>query len=714
MQYNGLFYESARLEVSNPISDFSRPVEESVLADLRVSEVRAIYPLIRAINSGRLTRNYTFYPQEALIGKNDPADPTGFSSFVKPYGKPILREHKSSASFNGDADIPMGRVVYAGYKTHENINQLAPKNKHFPGTVEGDGALFLVPAITHPESIVRVLGRSDQTVSIGARVDSVKESISNLDIAQLAREGKELPAYEKGQIYNNKLSYWSMGPIKGIECSFVNVPSDEYAGVVDPNIGVEGIRLMVGQKKQGVKEFNFFDAKTEQEIKLDLDFSEYDDSYFVDSNKSHSIWWLNKEMKLESTHQESVSEEIMKIEINKENLLNFEELSKLKDQENFLEELVSITTAQELEDELLEVREELLKETVTFIPSNVEKFQELQDKYVELVGEWNETAITLATLAFVNEGETFKKPEPKEDPNKLLTFGELYSLDSEDEDFAKEAKLSTDARNKLPDSAFCKPDTRGFPVHDKAHAVAALRLLNRYKGSDKAEIKACIHRKAQKYGVGIKGESDITLFPLVVEYFANKEQHIYTPIKISSVEEADNILSNLKDVAANYSLDESQTEDLKKFVEESKEILTNPLFENESEIIPLSLPMEFFINYFEQTENSNNHKYLAGFVGLIRKNKIDKQTVEAAIESYNIFGSSILKKWAEEIPVVKEEKVEETESIPSVETIPDLTAATAETQEGNHKQVESKRPWYSGLDLGAKKSSKVKIKEKGV
>lgn len=58
------------------------------------------------------------------------------------------------------------------------------------------------------------------------------------------------------------------------------------------------------------------------------------------------------------------------------------------------------------------------------------------------------------------------------------------------------AKLSTAARNKLPSSSFAGPG-RSFPVHDKAHATAALRLLGRAKSlssSQKAHIKARAHK----------------------------------------------------------------------------------------------------------------------------------------------------------------------------------------------------------------------------
>lgn len=66
----------------------------------------------------------------------------------------------------------------------------------------------------------------------------------------------------------------------------------------------------------------------------------------------------------------------------------------------------------------------------------------------------------------------------------------------------KDAKLSTAARKKLSDSAFCGPG-RSFPAHDKAHVSAGLRLLNRsdFSESTKAKIKACLYRKGKAYGI---------------------------------------------------------------------------------------------------------------------------------------------------------------------------------------------------------------------
>ncbi len=60
------------------------------------------------------------------------------------------------------------------------------------------------------------------------------------------------------------------------------------------------------------------------------------------------------------------------------------------------------------------------------------------------------------------------------------------------------AKLSTKARKKLPSSAFAGPG-RSFPIEDRAHAIAAERLVGRAEkhGSITARQGAEIVKKAR-------------------------------------------------------------------------------------------------------------------------------------------------------------------------------------------------------------------------
>lgn len=68
-----------------------------------------------------------------------------------------------------------------------------------------------------------------------------------------------------------------------------------------------------------------------------------------------------------------------------------------------------------------------------------------------------------------------------------------------------DAKLTTEKRKALPDSAFCGPG-RSFPAPDCSHVTAARRLVGRFKGSDatKAKILACVNRRAKSLGCDSK------------------------------------------------------------------------------------------------------------------------------------------------------------------------------------------------------------------
>lgn len=86
--------------------------------------------------------------------------------------------------------------------------------------------------------------------------------------------------------------------------------------------------------------------------------------------------------------------------------------------------------------------------------------------------------------------------------------------EKEDLILGTDAKLTEEARNKLPASAFCGPN-RSFPVHDCAHFWAAKKLLGRYKGSgSKEKISACIDRKGKALDCS---EEDMDTSPLAVE-----------------------------------------------------------------------------------------------------------------------------------------------------------------------------------------------------
>jgi hypothetical protein len=57
------------------------------------------------------------------------------------------------------------------------------------------------------------------------------------------------------------------------------------------------------------------------------------------------------------------------------------------------------------------------------------------------------------------------------------------------------ARLTAEQRNRMPDSTFAVPERRAYPINDKAHARAALRLIGyAHSADEKARIRAKARR----------------------------------------------------------------------------------------------------------------------------------------------------------------------------------------------------------------------------
>ncbi len=121
--------------------------------------------------------------------------------------------------------------------------------------------------------------------------------------------------------------------------------------------------------------------------------------------------------------------------------------------------------------------------------------EEQQEEQIEKECTWTEEENKESSMAYTNE-----------------------DFETEEECTLKESKLSTEKRNALPDSVFCGPN-RTFPVPDKAHVTAALRLLGRSKLSDatKQKIRACIMKKAKAFGMTEKECTDAMAKPTMKE-----------------------------------------------------------------------------------------------------------------------------------------------------------------------------------------------------
>lgn len=162
-----------------------------------------LMPRIEAIHAGR-TRNYNHYLADKL--KGDPSIGSGVYSWLDPYPKPVIYNHDT------DTDAT-GRIVSAAYADY---------------TQAGRPGIIVVPKITEPKAVQALKDERLMTVSIGATSDAAICSICGTDIVNEGYCG-----HMKGEEYNGQVAEWIAGNIWFDELSWVNVPADSDAMVVD-------------------------------------------------------------------------------------------------------------------------------------------------------------------------------------------------------------------------------------------------------------------------------------------------------------------------------------------------------------------------------------------------------------------------------------------------------------------------------------------------
>lgn len=70
------------------------------------------------------------------------------------------------------------------------------------------------------------------------------------------------------------------------------------------------------------------------------------------------------------------------------------------------------------------------------------------------------------------------------------------------------AKLGTQERKDLPDSAFALPDEREFPLTDEEHGRKAIQLLPKSDTTpeEKAKVRAAVKQKFKDITIARKGK----------------------------------------------------------------------------------------------------------------------------------------------------------------------------------------------------------------
>lgn len=178
--------KSNQVELKESLNYSNKIAEDSIFVD------------IEALHSV-LLGNCRVYSNDSMINSE--------KLWTDPYEIPVIYNHDEK---NGKI---IGRVKNA---------------KHIERSSRSDtGALLLTANIADKEAIKGILNGTLATVSIGATGHDVRCSICGTNLAE-----KEC-SHEKGEYYGDKLCYWIINDFTPKEVSFVIVPSDKYAHVVD-------------------------------------------------------------------------------------------------------------------------------------------------------------------------------------------------------------------------------------------------------------------------------------------------------------------------------------------------------------------------------------------------------------------------------------------------------------------------------------------------
>lgn len=169
------------------------------LKEAPVSPNTDFVALIEAIHADIPTRNFTRYIASGCQ--------KSVASWTQPYNIPVIMYHNDY-----DGQI-IGRVIEASVK---------------PSVKTEGQALVLKASIPGYLDREHVCDGLLNTVSIGARASDVRCSICG---AQLS-EG-EFCEHERGQVYDGQTCFWDVYEWEAKEVSFVIVPSDKYAGVIN-------------------------------------------------------------------------------------------------------------------------------------------------------------------------------------------------------------------------------------------------------------------------------------------------------------------------------------------------------------------------------------------------------------------------------------------------------------------------------------------------
>ncbi|MFE4029177.1 hypothetical protein ACFX4N_23770 [Priestia sp. YIM B13551] len=205
LKWKGLEVDPMKISESITTSAQITQVDTAFNESTSESGITVLYPKIEAIHEGR-TRNFNRYTAEKL--KGDPDLRSGVYSWTAPYPKPVIHNHDTTTEATG-------RVYSASYSDY---------------TSAGRPGIIVTPKITQEKAIKDIMEGRLLTVSIGASTNAAVCSVCGTDIINEGWCG-----HMRGEEYDGQVCEWVAGDLFFDELSWVNVPADSDAMIVNAN-----------------------------------------------------------------------------------------------------------------------------------------------------------------------------------------------------------------------------------------------------------------------------------------------------------------------------------------------------------------------------------------------------------------------------------------------------------------------------------------------
>jgi len=470
---------------------------------------------VAATHSGIVNSNHRFYRPDRMQDASHQWIPEEGK-----FPKPVLIEHNKKGDVLGR--VRTARYVDESYKwsndfptikdsvfydkkvdLYKSVDWIVDNLMVLPD-YSGLGYLELGLNVTNPDAIGKVLRDEYLTVSVGFQTNSAICSICHQDWAQ-DDKCEHMPGTKDEE--TGKRAFLICGDFKYEEISFVNFPADPFAGKISKDSLKDSLnrKFFMGLSHDAQQAFVSAAGLSMSDAAMDYDIQIVEDNVATvyDLSKAESQSAFEAEIKADTLNAARALEL-------KQNLSEWKpEADSEKTKKRSLQSTLNAKIKKNGWAGVDNTPTEADKEVQAAIAEKKDE-QKTTDTPCENCGEtdWSKVELTEDEKAYFGDEEGLYT-EMCLEMDAAVKDGELSA------EMVKDAKLSTEKRNKLASGTFCGPG-RSFPVPDCAHVTAARRLIGRYKGEGKrSAILSCVARKAKAMGCGGAKKDEAT--PQVAE-----------------------------------------------------------------------------------------------------------------------------------------------------------------------------------------------------